>query len=82
MQAMPSARAGGCEVGHGLAGERDRAAVGGVGARDDFDQRAFAGAIFAEQRVDLASTEIKIDSAQGTHAAVIFYELAKGEERG
>lgn len=79
MQAMPSARAGGREVGDGLAGECDRAAVGGVGTRDDFDERTFAGPIFAEERVDLAGVEIKIDSTQGTHAAVIFYQLAKSE---
>jgi hypothetical protein len=32
--------------------------------------------------MDLARSEIKINPAQGTHAAVIFYELAKSEERG
>jgi hypothetical protein len=73
---------GGSEVGDGVAGEGDRAAVGLVRAGDDFDERAFAGAVFAEERVDFAGPQIEIDSAQRTHAAVIFDELAKFEKRG
>ena len=75
------ARNGGCKLGDELAFDCNRAAIRRVGARDDFNERAFACAIFAKERVDLAGTKIKIDSAQGAHAAVIFYDLAKGEER-
>jgi hypothetical protein len=65
-----------------VAGEGDRAAIGLVRAGDDFDERAFAGAVFAEERMDFAGPQIEIDSAQRTHAAVIFDELAKFEKRG
>ena len=44
-----------------LAGEADLAGVGLVDARQDFDQRRFAGAVLAEQRMDLAATDVEID---------------------
>ena len=42
-------------------GERDLARVGFVDARQNLDQGRLAGAILTEQRVNLATTEIKID---------------------
>ena len=44
-------------IGDRLAGEEDLAAVGLVDAGHDLDQRRFAGAVLAEQRVDLARIE-------------------------
>ena len=40
-----------------LAGEQDFAAVGLIDAGDDLDQRGFAGAVLAEQRMDLAGVK-------------------------
>ena len=44
-----------------LAVERDRAAVGLVDAGQDLDQRALAGAVLADQGVDLARDEVERD---------------------
>ena len=71
---------GGREAGDGLAGDGDRAGVGLVGAGDDLDERALAGAVFAEERVDLAGVELEIDAAERARAAEGFGELAKLEE--
>ena len=50
-------RLGGAADGHRLAVEQDLAAVGLVDAGDDLDQRRLAGAVLAEQRMDLARIE-------------------------
>ena len=39
----------------------DFAGVGLVDAGQDFDQRRFAGAVLAQQRVDLAAADVEID---------------------
>jgi len=83
MQAMPSAWAdGGSEVGDGLSVEGDGAGVGLVRAGDDLDERAFAGAVFAEERVHFAGAEIEVDPAERPRAAKGFGELAELEQRG
>ena len=46
---------------HRPAVERDRARVGFVDAGQDLDQRRLAGAVLAEQRVDLAAPHVEID---------------------
>ena len=48
----------------GLAGQQDFAAIGLVDAGDDLDERRFAGAVFAEQGVDLAGIEGQRDVLQ------------------
>ena len=59
---MPSRRAcaGLCIV-TALAAPDDLAGVGPHDAVDDLDQRALAGAVFAEQRVDLVASDGQID---------------------
>jgi len=64
----------------GRAGDGDRAAVGLVGAGDDLDQRALAGAVLAEQGVDLAGLKIE-STPERAGAAVVLCELAEFEER-
>jgi len=44
------------------------AGVGSEGAGDDVDQGRLAGAVLAEQHVDLASPEVEIDIIQRQHA--------------
>ncbi len=45
----------------GAAGEPDLAGVGRVDPRQNLDQRRLAGAVLAEQRVDLAAPDVEID---------------------
>ena len=42
----------------------ERAGIGRIGAGDDVDQRRLAGAVFAEQHVDLAAPEVEVDAIQ------------------
>ena len=49
-------------------------------AGDDLDERGFARAIFAEQRVDFARLQVKIHAAQRAHAAEGFGEGAEFEQ--
>ena len=55
-------------LGRGEAGrlpvERDRAGVGLIDARHDLDQRRFAGAVLAEQRMHLARPHVEADLRQ------------------
>ena len=54
-----------------LAGEDDLAGegAGGMHAVQDLDQRRLAGAVLAEERVDLAGAHRDVDAAQRRHAA-------------
>ncbi len=45
------------------------AAIGPLGAAEDFHERRFAGAVFADQRMDLAGAQCQIDAAQGVRRA-------------
>ena len=65
MAAMPSlcADAGVNLLDH-FAVDFDRSGVGLMGAGDDLDQRRFACAIFAEQRVDFAGVRVERHSFQ------------------
>ena len=54
---------------HGLAGERIVPWSGVITPDSDAHQRALAGAVLAEQDVDLAGQEVEIDAAQRVHAA-------------
>ena len=53
---------------HRLAVEQDFARVRLVHAVEDFHQRRFARAVFAEQRVNLARFHVEIDVIIGEHA--------------
>ena len=61
----------------------DRARIGLEHAVDDLDQRALAGAVLAEQGMDLARQHRKPDVVVGEHAAgVAFANAAQLEPRG
>ncbi len=64
-----------------LAVEFDRARIGLVDPRQDFDQRGFAGAILAEQRVNLAATDVKVDMIESKRRSEAFDEAAHDEKR-
>ena len=50
--------------GVGLAEKGHLAFVGSMGAAEDFHQRAFAGAVFADQGEDFAGAGFKLNAAQ------------------
>ena len=47
----------------------DRAGIGSVNAHEDFDERAFSGAILSAQRTNLAFGNCKANVAQGHYRA-------------
>ena len=49
-----------------------RALVERVDAREDLDERGFAGAVLAEQRDDLAGADVHADVVQRLRAAELF----------
>ena len=53
----------------GLALQQHFAGVRREHAGEDVHERRLAGAVLAEQRVDLAALEVEIDAAQRLHAA-------------
>ena len=66
---MPSRRAArGLEMRDGRAVEEDLALVGREDAVDHLDEGRLAGAVLAEQRVDLAGLDAEIDVVVGAHA--------------
>ena len=50
-----------CEVGDSLARDSESRPVRWEGPGDDVDQRRLAGAVLAEQRMDLAMVQFEID---------------------
>ena len=56
------------EVTDGLAPNLERPRIGPLGAAQDFDQRRFAGAVFADDRVYLAGEEIERHPAKRARA--------------
>ena len=59
----------------GDAVKNDFALVGLHGARYGFDERGFAGAVFADQRVNLALTEADRDVVQRDNAGIAFGDI-------
>ena len=55
--------------------------VGSVGAGDDLDERALAGAVLADQRVDLARADLEVRASQGMHAGEALLDTGQAEER-
>jgi hypothetical protein len=53
-----------------------------MSASDGFDQRAFTGAVLAEEGVDFAGLQIEVDAAQRAHTAVALHEAAEFEQGG
>ena len=82
MQAMPSLCAvAGVRCATRFAVDFDRAAIRLMRAGDDFDERGFARAIFAEQRVDFARLQIERHALQRAHRAEGFGDGGELEER-
>ena len=82
MVAMPAACAArGSAKRTGCAVEQHFASVGREDAGEDVHQRRLAGAVLAEQRVNLAALEVEIDAAQSLHAAEMLGDAAHGEQR-
>ena len=79
---MPSRRAW-LRVLHddGLALPADLAGIGLQHAVDDLDQRALAGAVLAEQRVDLAGQDSQVDAIVGEAARKLLHDAAERQER-
>ena len=66
---------------YGFVIDFDRAAVRLMRASDDLDERGFARAVFAEQRVDFARTKVKGHLLERAHRAEGFCHGRKLEER-
>ena len=64
-----------------LSSEFYGAGIGLVDTRQNLDQRGFAGAILAEQRVNLAATDIKVDMIESKRRGEALDEAAHNEER-
>src|SRR5262249_12841164 len=76
-QPAGSQRRGGMD---GLAVEKDLAFVSHIDAGEDFAERAFAGAILADQRVATTARDIEADAVQGQHARETLGDAAKGDK--
>ena len=59
----------------------DRAARGRKQAGDDAQQSAFAGAVLAQQNVELAGSELGGNAAQGCEAPEVAHHVAHGNSR-
>ena len=59
----------------------DRAFVGHHRAERDRRERGFAGAVFADQRVDLAGVEVEVDAVDRLHRAEALANPAQREHR-
>ena len=82
MVATP-ARLGGARIGeaHGRAIDPHVAGVGLDHAGENVHQRRLAGAVLAEQRMDLALAQVEIDAAQRLNAAEALDHAVHGEQR-
>ena len=69
------------EAGDRRAVELDGAAVGPVDAGDEMHQRRLAGAVLADQRMDLAAPHLERDVVDGPHAREGLDDVADGQTR-
>ena len=65
----------------GLPFEQDLALVGRVEPVEDVHQRRLAGAVLAEQRMDLAAAQVEVDVVVGEHAREPLRDPAQLEQR-
>ena len=80
---MPSLRAArGLEMRDRRAVEEDLALVGREDAVDHLDQGRLAGAVLAEQRVDLAGLDVEVDVVVGAHAGKGLADADELQPRG
>ena len=63
----------------GAPSKRIRPEFGPVETCDDLDERRFAGAVFAHQRVDLATLQIERNTIERQHARERFGDGLDGE---
>ena len=82
MAAMPSARAttGSLSL-DDAAVDLERPGVRPVGAGDDLDERRFAGAVLADEGVDLAGGQVERDALKRLHAAEGFGDVGQTKKR-
>jgi hypothetical protein len=66
---------------HFLAVEQDRAGVGLVDPTEHLDQRALAGPILTDQRVDLAGIECEVNAAQRLDRAELLGHVTQLDNR-
>ena len=66
---------------HLLAAPDDLAGVGPRDAVDDLDQRALAGAVLAQQRVNLGAADRQIDAVVGETARILFGDAVQRQGR-
>jgi hypothetical protein len=66
---------------HGFAGKLDLARVGPVDSGQNFDERRFAGAVLAEERVNLAAANVEVDVIQRKRPGEVLDEAGHGEKR-
>jgi hypothetical protein len=59
--------------------EKHFAAIGDEGAAERFHERAFAGAVFADERVDFAGSHFERDAAQGLNALETFAQTSDAQ---
>jgi len=62
--------------------ELERAGVGRVNAGEDFHEGGFAGAVFADERVDLTGGNVEVDAGKGGGGAEAFVDLGEAQARG
>jgi len=62
--------------------DQDLATVGGVEAIEDRHQRRLAGAVLSQQRMDLAGTNVEVDSVVGDDRAEPLRDAPQLERRG
>ena len=65
---------------HLLAGEFNPPGVGGLRPRQDFQQRRFARAVLAEQRVNLAFRDFEVDPLEGANARELLADAGHLED--
>src|SRR5262249_51174284 len=71
----------GVAEGEGLAEQLDAALVRGDQAGHDLDERRLAGAVLAEQAVDLARPYLEVHAVEGLHPRVRLRHPADGQDR-
>ena len=83
MIAIPASRAaaGPVEDERAAVGVDERAAVGRVDAAEDLDERRFAGAVLADERVHLAAVEVDRDVLERLYGAERLAGVVHPEDR-
>ena len=78
----PSTASRGVTAASSRLADADGAAVGGVHAGDDLDQRRLAGAVLAEERVHLAGEDVEVDVLEHADAGEGLRDAGERDEGG